>query len=164
MEEKHKEFDGKLIPVLREGVEVVKMILFIKLKGYISEREADWPKEYQSKIIGAVLNDIFGILHPEQQYQKFAEENKIQTDKIIFEVPIVFAELLIPLTDALRTAVLCDYQEGIDNSAVLAQAQKRGLLLAERDLPMPNRFIELVRRLGSSLGLVVCPPLESQTS
>jgi hypothetical protein len=46
----------------------------------------------------------------------------------------------------------------VENSKILSQNQNYGILLVERDLPMPHRFIELVRRIGASLGLVV-PPL-----
>lgn len=154
MAKKKTEFDRKLVPVLREGVEVVKMIFFMRLKGFVSEKESAWPREYQNKIIGAVINEVFGINNPEPKFQKFSQENMIYIEKIIAEIPSAFAELLIPLTDAMRITVLCDYQEGVDNSAILAKAQKRGLLLADRELPMPHRFVELVRRLGSSFGLV----------
>jgi len=123
----------------------------------LSEEEPRWSKEYQGKMIGAIINDLFGIVNPDQNFQDFAKDNKLEIEKIIVRIPYVFEELLIPLTDALRTAVLCDYQDGVDNSGVLARAQERGILLAERELPMPNRFIELVRRLGSAFGLVSSP-------
>jgi hypothetical protein len=158
MAEEKTEFDNKLIPVLREGVEVVKMILFVKLKGYVQENYPALPRELQSRIVGAVLNDICGNLNPDPAFEQFAQEHRVRIEKIIAEIPSAFAELLIPLTDALRTSVLCDYQEGLgDTSALLAKAQERGLLLVDRDLPMPHRFIELVRRLGASYGLVVAP-------
>ncbi len=158
MTEDKTEFDSKLLPVLREGVEVVKMLLFIKLKEHVRQKNPAWPQDVQGKIIGAVLNDLFGIVNPEQKFQEFAQENAMQIEEIIADLHSFLGELLIPYTDALRIAVLCDYQEGMgDTSEVLAKAQERGLLLADRDLPMPHRFIELVRKLGSSFGLVVSP-------
>lgn len=153
MTERKEEFESKLMPILREGIEVVKMILFVKLKEQLARDNPDWPPEYRGKIIGAVINDIFGIVNPEEIFVKFTNENKEQIAAIIKSFPVILEELLIPLTDALRVMVLCDYQEGVDNSAILLRAQENGVFLVERDMPMPNKFIELVRRLGAAYGL-----------
>ena len=71
-------------------------------------------------------------------------------------------ELLIPLTDGLRTMVLCDHQEGSDSSQILQHAQDLGLLLSDRNLPMPHTFIDLVRRLGQAYGLLSPPPAKEE--
>jgi hypothetical protein len=162
MAEQESEFDSKLLPVLREGVQVVQMIFFMKLKEYVRQKNPPCPREVQGKIVGAIINDIFGIVNPDREFREFAQENAVSIQEIIGEIPTAFTELLIPLTDALRTAVLCDYQEGFDNSPVLTKARERGLLLADRDLPLPHRFISLVRTLGSSFGIVLPPAADEE--
>ncbi len=163
MTEKETAVESKLIPILREGVEVVKMVLFLKLKDHLSER-CEWEKEYKGKIIGAVVNDIFGVINPDEIFVEFARENEVQINEIMAETPEIFNELLLTLTDALRVMVLCDHQDGVDNSGILAAAQEKGLLLADRDLPMPHTFIDLARRLGSYYSLYTTPASDTTTN
>ena len=155
--EQDSEIESKLVPILREGIEMVKVILFIKLKEHLAETSTQWPKEHRNRIIGAVLNDIFGINNPAPLFVEFAGENREAIRAVMAEVPQVLGELLIPLTDALRIMVLCDHQEGIDTAQVLVEARDKGVLLADRDLAMPHTFIDLVRRLGSAYGLIAQP-------
>ena len=66
--------------------------------------------------------------------------------------------MLIPLTDALRMQSLCDQMDGEEGESYLRQAQESGILIEERDLPMPNAFMDMVRRMGKAFGLII-PPL-----
>jgi len=152
------ECDSKLVPVLREGIEIVKLIFFRDLQKMLATKFPDCDKLYRNKLAGAVINSYFGQQNPDPDVQDFARQEESVIDEVLHQVADEISQLRIPLTDALRTMVLCDYQEGgVDNSAILAKAQECGILLSDRDLPMPNRFIELVRRLGSSIGLVTDP-------
>lgn len=152
------ENESKLVPVLREGVEIVKMIAFRDLREVVSRRFPERERHYHNKLTGAAINRCFGIVNPEPTFQEFAQSESQEIDDILNCLTADLPQLRIPLTDALRIMVLCDYQEGVDNSIILSQNQDYGILLVERDLPMPHRFIELVRRIGASLGLVI-PPL-----
>lgn len=84
----------------------------------------------------------------------FVREHRQTIDQVLASVGSELEAMRIPLTDALRTMVLCDYQEGRDSSAVLQRAEGCGILLADRDLPLPHHFIDLVRRLGTAKGIL----------
>jgi hypothetical protein len=49
---------------------------------------------------------------------------------------------------------LCDHQENIDSAAILSQAARLGILVAEREVPLPATFMNMVRTLGSRLNLL----------
>ncbi|MFC1513113.1 hypothetical protein ACFL5J_01555 [Thermodesulfobacteriota bacterium] len=153
-----KEFDSKLLPILREAVEVVRMILFKELKDHFGavcpEQGAD-----AGRLAAGVLNELFGVVNPDSAYADFMARNRTILDQALADFPTRFEKLLIPLTDTLRMQFLCDSREGLDESTdFLANAKERGLLLDEREMPLPNHFLELVRRLGAAYGLVSPPP------
>jgi len=158
-----KEFDSKLLPILREAVDVVKMILFKELKDHFI---ATCPEQADDagRLAAGVLNDFFGVVNPDPAYGEFLAQNRAVLDQAIADFPTRFEKLLIPLTDTLRMQFLCDSREGLDESTdFLARAKERGLLLDEREMPMPNNYLEVVRRLGAAYGLVLAPaPAENQ--
>jgi hypothetical protein len=41
-----------------------------------------------------------------------------------------------------------------ENEEILARAREYGILIEERDVPLPKGFMELVYRVGKSYGLV----------
>lgn len=151
-------FESKLIPILREGVEIVKMISFKKLKEALVEKHPDWERPFSAKLAGALINTIFGSPSYEEPFAIFARKHANLIAHEQTKVGTMLEELRIPLTDALRIQSLCDHQEGQDSTATLQQAQELGILLVDRDLPLPHSFVELVRRLGSAFGLLL-PPL-----
>ncbi len=146
--------DSKLIPVLREGVECVKMIFFRELQKLLATKFPESDKLHRNKLAGATINRYFGMLNPDPDFADFAKREAAVVDDILRTVATDLNPLRIPLTDALRIAVLCDHQEGVDNSAILVDARECGILLVDREMPMPNKFIELVRRLSNAKGLV----------
>ena len=152
------DFESKLIPVLREGVEIVKMISFKKLKESLAKKHPDREAAFIAKLAGALINAIFGAPAHEEPFAIFARSHANLIAHEQANVGAMLEELRVPLTDALRIQSLCDHQEGQDNTATLQQAQALGILLVDRDLPLPHSFIELVRRLGSAFGLLL-PPL-----
>lgn len=154
-------FESKLIPILREGVEIVKMISFKKLKEMLAKKYPDQENAFITKLAGALINAIFGAPTQEEPFAVFARNHANLIAHEQAKVAAMLAELRIPLTDALRIQSLCDHQEGQDSTATLQQAQYLGILLTDRDLPLPHSFIELVRRLGSSFGLVLPPQPDS---
>ena len=158
-----KEFDSKLLPILREAVDVVKMILFKELKDHFI---ATCPEQANDagRLAAGVLNEFFGVVNPDPAHGEFLAQNRAVLDQAIADFPTSLEKLLIPLTDTLRMQFLCDSREGLDeNTDFLASAKERGLLLDDREMPMPNNYLEVVRRLGAAYGLVLAPaPAEDE--
>lgn len=147
--------DSKLIPILREGVEIVKVIFFKELRDFLRATKADWDHDFVAKVTAAVVNDVFGVDSQGTPLADFATKYSQEIGETRDSVGNELSTLRIPLTDALRVMVLCDYQEeGRDTSVVLGRAKDWGILLAERELPLPNHFIDLVRRLGTAKGIL----------
>ena len=149
---------GRLIPALREAVDVVKMILFKRLRGRLSEKYPEEPPPYAGRLAGAVINELFGTPNREEPYAGFARDQRERIDAELASIADEFGDLLIPLTDALRTHFLCDRQQGLDSSAVLEKARQLGVLLMDREVPLPGSFMQLVRRLGAAHDLLVNLP------
>ncbi len=117
------ENESKLIPILREGVEIVKMIAFRDLREVVCRRFPERERQYHNKLTGAVINRCFGIVNSEPAFQEFAQSEYQMIDDILNRLTADLPQLRIPLTDALRIMVLCDHQEGMDNSKILLQTQ-----------------------------------------
>ncbi len=157
------EFESRLLPILREAVEVVKMLFFKKTKDTLVAKCPERESQELGKVAGAVVNEVFGIANPDPVFSAFREANKAVICETVSMVPDFIEELQIPLSDALRVSVICDFQEdNLDNSVILSKAQEQGILLVERDLPMPNSFLDMVRRLGKAYGLIL-PPVPGES-
>jgi|GEM_PF-171446 len=146
--------ESKLIPILREGVDLVKMILFRRLTRHLANAYPEQDASYVNRMAGAVINDLFGDSPMAEPFADFARDHAEAIDREVRRISVSMNDMLIPLTDALRIQFLCDYQEGIDSTPVLARANELGILLSDREVPLPARFISMVRKLGSSLQLV----------
>lgn len=149
------EFESKLVPIMREGVDIIKMELFKQLKTRLSTKYNGREPSYIGKLCGAVINELFATPNDEKSFARFAKENRTQIKEEIKNIAIELKELRIPLTDALRIHVICDYQEGIDSSSILVRAQELGILISEREMPLPKNFLNMVRKLGKSISLLV---------
>lgn len=149
------EFESKLVPVLREGVNLVKMILFKKLKPHISEKYPDRDPAFVGLLSGAIVNDFFGTPNTDEPFASFYGENSHLINSELETMSADFEELHIPLTDALRIQFLCDSQEGIDSEFTLKQARQLGILIIDREVPLPNTFITLVKQLGVAHGMLM---------
>jgi hypothetical protein len=146
--------DRKLIPALREGVAVVKMILFKELKPYLAEKYPQRGVEFAGRLSGAVINELFGTPNPDPTFAAFAQAYRVIIDDELGLLAVRHPNLRIALTDALRMQFLCDHQENIDSAAILSQAARLGILVAEREAPLPATFMNMVRGLGSRLNLL----------
>jgi len=140
-----------LISILREGVEIVKMLCFRKLKEELAGRYPEREAVFSARLAGALLGSLFD---PSVADNPFVREHPELLAREQAALAGMLGELCIPVTDALRIQALCDHQEGLDSTAALRRAQELKVLLAGRDMPLPHHFIELVRRLGSAAGLV----------
>ena len=157
------EFESKLLPIMREGIDIIKMIFFKKLKDHLSQKYAGNPAIETGKLTGTIVNELFGTPNTEEPFASFAEQNR---DIVTLELDAIacdLEEMRIPLTDALRMQALCDHQEGGDSTPTLTRATELGILLDERDLPLPHHFMHLVRKLGSAHGLIIPPHPEEST-
>jgi len=160
-QEEPERFESRLVPILREGVDIVKLIFFKELRDHVARLYPERPQRFRNTMAGAVINAYFGIENPDPDFQAFVRRERESIGQVLSGVGEALENLRIPLTDALRITVLCDYQEGRDTSGLLAQAKEAGILLAERDMPMPHTFIDMVRRIGESFG-VLTPPAGEQ--
>ena len=145
---------SKLIPILREAVNIIKMIFFKELKSHLEETHADKKDLNINRLCGAVINELFGTPHDENQFKAFSQTHKAVIEKELDNVSRNFPKLQIPLTDALRIQFLCDSLEGINNEAALVKAKEKGILLVDRDVPLPKTFINLARKMGVTHNLL----------
>jgi hypothetical protein len=157
------ECPNKLIPLMREGIEVIKMIIFQKLRGQLGQTHPERDGVYLSRLAGAVVNELFGTPNDQGPFATFVSENRHLIDAELRGLAQTLPEIRIPFTDALRMQFLCDPQEGQDNGALLNQALDLGLLLYDREIPLPHTFMELVRRLGTAFNLIL-PPMPPDIS
>ena len=145
---KETQIQSKLVPVLREGVDIVKMILFKELKTHLSAKHPDKDTQFISRLAGAVLNDLFGIENLAEPFAGFKRQHQPLITAELGNLAAQFGDLRIALTDALRVQFLCDSREGINSQSVLTRANEIGVLMIERDIPLPKFFMNLVRKLG----------------
>ena len=140
--------ENKLIPILREGIHIIKMVLFKTVRNGLAERYPQQERSFINQLTGAMINELFCTPNHEEPFLSFAITNRPLIDEGIKRIAGDFPELRIPLTDALRVQFLCDSQEGLDNPSMLTQARDLGILIAERELPLPDHFMTLARSLG----------------
>lgn len=148
---------GKLVASLREGVAIVQMIFFKGLREIIVEKHADKENTYISMLCGAVTNEIFGTRNMEEKFEAFRTENLADIEQLLLGVSSEMPAIRKVLTDALRIQVLCDSQEGHDSSTTLTNASQFGILVQDREIPLPSTFMTIVRTLGEQNQLIVPP-------
>ncbi len=152
-----KQENSKLVASLREGVAIVQMIFFKELKNIIASKNQDKDPTYISMLCGAVTNEIFGTRNTEERFETFRTENLATIEQYLLSVKDDLPAMRKPLTDALRVQVLCDSQEGSDSSATLTNAGQLGILVQERDIPLPSTFMTVIRTLGEKHGVIIPP-------
>lgn len=152
---------SQLIPVLREGLSVVQMVVFKELRAGLAARHPDGEASFVSMLAGAVTNELFGTPNQEARFVQFRRENRGIIEQELLDLPTQAPHLRAPITDALRVAALCDSQEGLgDDTSALNRADALGILIRDRDIPLPSTFMTMVRELGSRHHLIT-PPVQS---
>lgn len=167
MTSEDKQKKSQLIAVLREGVAVVQMIFFKELKAQLETNHPDKEPSTHSMIAAAVTNELFGTPNPESGFVQFRQQHKAIIEQEMLGLAVNLPDLRRYITDALRVQTLCDNQEGLGNNNSLAVADKLGILLADRDMPLPSTFMTLVRDFGEQHQLIIPPahiPPESDQS
>lgn len=157
MTEESQEKQSQLVQSLREGIGVVQMVIFKELRDSFVEKYPERDVKNRAMLVGAIINQLFGMENPEERFQQFNRDNKATIEQELLGMKENHPHLLKSITDALRVQVLCDSQEGEDSTQVLLQANELGLLLKERETPLPSTFMTLIRRLGEKHGLTIAP-------
>lgn len=156
--------DAKLLPVMREAVITVQMILFKRIRESIGKRYPEQTDAECVKLAGAVVNNLFGTQPTDPEVTTFGAANRDLVERELREISRHCQDLVPFLTDALRMKTICDNQEGIHSIPSLLMAKALGILQEERSLPMPSTFMLSVRNLAVKNGLVVpmqaAPPPE----
>ena len=148
---------SKLVGALREGVALVQMVFFKEIKAILEKKHLDKDLSSYLMLAGAITNELFGTPNPEEKFVAFRQENRGLIEEEMSGLAENLPHLRNSLTDALRIQTLCDSQEGIDDSGVLQKAEALGVLVKDRNLPLPSAFMTLVRGLGEQYQLVVAP-------
>ncbi|CAK8717502.1 MAG: hypothetical protein D3920_04895 [Candidatus Electrothrix sp. AW2] len=146
--------DTKIIPVMRQAITTVQMILFQHLKKSIFQRYTDFSEKEKIRLAGSVVNNLYGSDAVDSQVNLFARNHRELVEKELRDLSKHVAELIPHITDSLRMQTLCDNQEGIHSMPCLLLAKELDLLDEERELPMPSTFMQSVRKLGAETGLV----------
>lgn len=149
------DYEPRLIPLLREGVDVIKMVFFKRLRSHLTTKRPDLDGKFLNQLAGAVLNEIFGAPNLQEPYASFCRENSALISKELSSAAGELADMKILLTDALRIQFLCDSQENIDSSRTLERARELNILIVEREVPLPAGFMALVRRVGNAYGILL---------
>ncbi len=147
-------FEPQIVPTLREGIDIIKMVLFRELKPLLQSHYPDQAPDYANLLTGAVINHLFGVSLVGEVVENFAQQNQEALETATGLVATDLDHLKIPITDALRIQFLCDSHEGIDSTSVLKRAQQKNILIAERDAPMPGAFMNIVRTFGRAYGIL----------
>ena len=148
------QFDSKVVPVMREAIVMVQMILYQRLKGDVQQRYQDWQDQEKQWLAGAVVNNLFGTEAADKQVNIFARSQRELIEQELRELKERVADLIPHLTDALRMQTICDNHEGIHSIPCLLMARELELLDEERVLPMPSTFMIAVRKLAAEYGLI----------
>ena len=146
--------DNKVIPVMREAIMTVQMILFKSLRQDIHDRYVDYTEPRHTQLAGAVINNLFGTQPLDAAVVAFAANNRELVERELRELAMRVPALLPLLTDALRMKTICDNQEGIHSIPSLLMAKALGVLQEDRPLPLPSTFMLQVRALAAQNGLI----------
>ncbi len=153
------EKNSQLISVLREGVSLIQMVLFKEVRATLIQKMSGEKPSNISMIAGSATNEIFGTPNPEQRFVTFREKNWGVIEQTLLSLKDDVPEICPEVSDALRVQTLCDHQTGEDSSQTLVRAQELGILVEDRDIPLPSVFMITVRDLGKKHNLV-SPPVE----
>ena len=149
---------SQLISVLREGLSVVQMIVFKEMRASLAGKYPERAPGELSMLAGAITNELFGSLNPEARFVQFRQDNWAIIEQELLSLPTDKPELCAPISDALRIQALCDsHEDSEDNSAVLTRAHNLGILIPDRDIPLPSSFMTMIRALGKEHNLITPP-------
>ncbi|MCW5210878.1 hypothetical protein VU03_04020, partial [Desulfobulbus sp. N3] len=97
IEEAAPAFDAKIIPVMREAITTVQMILFQRLKENISQRyseNSEHSEENNIRLAGAVVNNLYGSDALDPQVNLFARNHRELIEEELRQLSLQMAELI----------------------------------------------------------------------
>lgn len=147
------QIDNKVLPVMREAITMVQMVLYKQLMADMCTRQEISDRD-QQRLAGAVVNNLFGTQPADAAVSSYGAENRELVEEELRSIAERLGTLCPFLTDALRMQAICDNQEGIHSIPSLLMAKALGILQEERALPMPSTFMLSVRTLAAQHGLV----------
>jgi hypothetical protein len=150
---------SQLLTILQEGVGLVQMILFKELRIILGKKHAQRDIVYHSMLAGAITNEIFGTLNQEEKFQLFRQDNIALIEQELLGLAQEIPSLRPNITDALRIQILCDNQAGSESCIDLTRADSLGILVKDREIPLPSTFMTMIRTLGEQHGLIIPPIL-----
>lgn len=157
MTEENYRQQSQLIDVLREGISVIQMVLFKELRIFFAKKYPEKSSQERSMLCGAITNKLFGAENPEEKFKNFNRQYHAVIEQEFLGFAEHFLHLLPSITDALRVQALCDHQEGASSAEVLQRAEELGILVVDREVPLPSTFMTGVRDLGEQHGLTIAP-------
>ena len=157
MNDQPTERKSRLIGALREGISVVQMVLYKQIKALLTSHAPERDASTTAKLAAALTNELFGTPNPDPIFVQFREQHQAFIEQELAGLAEHLPQIKGYLTDALRVQVICDDQQGIDDHGVLQTADSLGLLLKERNIPLPSAFMTLARGLGEQHGLIIAP-------
>jgi hypothetical protein len=160
--ESEEQLDSKVIPVMREAVATVQLILFGQLKDKLADKYSSWPSQDYKRLVGCIVNDLFGTPAQDKDSQEFAREHIEVVEEELRAMAGNFPDMVPALTDTLRMQTLCDHEEGINSLPTLLRAREVGMMEIDRSVPLPSTFMIAVRKLGATHGLL--EPIQPQDS
>ncbi|NTV12406.1 MAG: hypothetical protein HGA96_00490 [Desulfobulbaceae bacterium] len=153
----------RLLPILQEGIEVNKMVLYRTLSAFIAPRHPAEPAAFPGQLAGAVINDLFtSAAELPEPAATFIAAHRELLDRERQAFSSARPEIRIVLTDTLRMQTICDLMAGLPDPGLLQRAESAGILLSEREMPLPHTFIDMARRLGKAHGLLTPPAARAQ--
>lgn len=136
------------------------MILFKEERANLARKYPTSESPFLSMLAGAIINELFGTPNPDEKFIRFRTENWGMIEQELLSFATENPELRAPITDALRVQALCDSQEGLgEDATVLTKADTLGILIREREIPLPSTFMTMVREIGKQHNLIV-PPVQ----
>jgi len=135
----------------------VQMVFFKEIRSHLGRQYPDKDVPTISMLAGALTNELFGTPNPEPKFIQFMQANQAIIEQELLGLAANLPHLRRYLTDALRIQTLCDNQEGVQSAPSLITADKLGVLLKDRDVPLPSAFMTSVRELGALHQLIIPP-------
>ncbi len=152
-----KDHVSGLVPALRQGVMVLQMVFYMKLKEKLGKTERMDEGDIRL-LAGAVVNRYFGETEPSEQLRNFLDDNGERVEQVLCRVAEEMEDLRIPLTDALRMHFFLNRFEKTGDEEAEAEALRNakdwGILIEDRQVPWPRGFMEMAYRVGKAYGLI----------
>ena len=146
--------DNQLVPVLREGIDIVKIVTYKTIKDHFSNQYKNIALADRNKLSGIILNIIFGTPNTNDEIKEKQSQYQAEIQEVIDCLPKIIGDFCDTITDALRIQILCDGHNNIDSTPILKQAEQLKILRKDREMPLPNHFIALIRELGEKYSLL----------